>query len=130
MTTAYAPATLSHDQIRRVAPSVFAETPWSNMSDRYGFVPTVAVLGMLAGEGFYPVRAAQSKTRIEGKSDFTKHMIRFRHLDYLKPSQVGQELPELVLTNSHDGTSGYQLAAGIFRLVCSNGMVVQSSDFG
>jgi hypothetical protein len=43
---------------------------------------------------------------------------------------VGEEIPELVLVNSHDGTSGYQLMAGIFRLVCSNGLVVQSADFG
>jgi hypothetical protein len=57
-------------------------------------------------------------------------MIRFRHADRLSPLAVGAEIPELVLVNSHDGTSAYKFLAGIFRLVCSNGMVVQSSDHG
>jgi hypothetical protein len=121
---------LSDSYLRRVVPSAYAETPWHAMSDRYGFVPTSTIIGRLAREGFHPVRALQSKSRTEGKADFTRHMIRFRHLDHLRPSVVGDELPELVLTNSHDGTSAYQLAAGIYRLVCSNGMVVQSADFG
>ena len=125
------PGVLTPDQIRRAAPSVYAETPWDGMSDRYGFVPTSAVLATLAGEGFHPVRAMQSRSRIPGKSAFTRHMIRFRHTDYLRPFAVlGAEIPEIVLTNSHDGTSAYQLAAGIFRLICTNGMVVQSRDFG
>jgi hypothetical protein len=41
-------------------------------------------------------------------------------------AQVGDNFREIVLVNSHDGTSSYQLMAGIFRLVCSNGMVVSS----
>jgi hypothetical protein len=34
------------------------------------------------------------------------------------------------LSNSQDGTAAYRFAAGIFRLVCSNGLVVASADFG
>src|SRR5439155_8805861 len=49
---------------------------------------------------------------------------------HLSPLAVGAEVPELVLVNSHDGTSAYKFLAGVFRLVCSNGMVVQSSDHG
>ncbi|MCI4005135.1 DUF945 domain-containing protein, partial [Dickeya dianthicola] len=30
---------------------------------------------------------------------------------------------EIVLLNSHDGTSSYQMLAGMFRFVCSNGLV-------
>ena len=120
---------LTESRLRSLVPSAYAETPWRGMSDRYGFVPTSAVIARLEREGFYPVRAMQSRSRIEGKSDYTRHMIRFRHSDHLM-NRVDAELPELVLTNSHDGSSAYQLAAGIFRLVCSNGMVVQSADFG
>ncbi len=121
-------ATLSDDQLHRSAPSIFASTPWHRMSDRYRFVPTIEVVDMLRDRGFLPVRAQQSRSRIEGKGAFTKHLVRFRH-DSLIDTQ-GDEIPELVLVNSHDGTSSYQLMAGIFRLVCSNGLVVQSADFG
>jgi hypothetical protein len=35
----------------------------------------------------------------------------------------GSEANEVILLNSHDGTSAYQMLAGVFRFVCSNGMV-------
>jgi hypothetical protein len=128
-TTAAAPV-LDDDRLRRAVPSVFATSPWGAMSGRYRMVPTIDVVGMLRDKGFLPVRAEQSRTRIPGKGDFTRHMIRFRHADFLSPLAVGAEVPELVLVNSHDGTSAYKFLAGIFRLVCSNGMIVQSSDHG
>lgn len=130
MMTANVPAVLSHDALRRIAPSVFAAQPWHGMSGRYRMVPTIEVVDILAGRGFLPVKAQQSSTRIPEKGEFTRHLIRFRHADHLQPATVGTELPELVLTNSHDGTSAYRFMAGIFRLVCGNGLVVQSADFG
>ncbi len=130
MTTATAPAILSRDDLRRVAPSVFAEQPWRGMSARYRMVPTIEVVDILRDRAFFPVKAQQSRTRIPEKGDFTRHLIRFRHADHLEPLAVGRETPELVLTNSHDGTAAYRFMAGIFRLVCGNGLTVQSADFG
>jgi hypothetical protein len=121
---------LSNDQLRAVAPSIFAMQPWERMSEKYRFIPTVEVVEAMRENNFFPMKAMQSRTRIEGKGDFTKHLVRFRHADHLRAATVGEELPEIVLVNSHDGSSAYQLMAGIFRLVCSNGMIVQSSDMG
>lgn len=118
---------MSNDQIARVAPSVFAVAPFHAMSERYRFVPTIQVVDKLRSEGFFPVSAGQGRTRIPGKGDFTRHVLRFRQDN--GPAVVG-ELPEIVLLNSHDGSSSYQLHAGLFRLVCSNGMVVASQDLG
>jgi hypothetical protein len=123
-------AALSNDQLRRVAPSIFATEPWESVSDRYAFIPTIQVVDHLRDEGFVPVRATQSRSVIPGKKEFTKHMLRFRRMDDLSPAVLHQELPEIVLINSHDRTSSYQLSAGIFRLACLNGMVVKSADFG
>jgi hypothetical protein len=129
-TTLARPASiLTADQLRRVAPSIFAESPWGRMSHRYRMVPTIEVVAMLADRGFRPVLAKQSRSRVEGKGDFTRHLIRFRHDDHMGES-AGAEVPELVLTNSHDGTSAYRFMSGVFRLVCSNGLTVQSADFG
>jgi len=100
------------------------------MSGRYRMVPTIEVVDILRERGFVPVRAEQSRTRIPGKGEFSRHLIRFRHAGHLTPAALGEELPELVLANSHDGTSAYRFMAGIFRLVCSNGLIVQSADFG
>jgi len=120
---------LSDTDLMRAAPSIFAEEPWERMSDRYRFVPTIRVVEKLRDEGFLPVMASQGRTRIPGKRDFTRHMIRFRQ-DPFKKAVVGEEVPEVVLLNSHDGSSAYNLMAGIFRFVCSNGMVVPASSVG
>ena len=33
------------------------------------------------------------------------------------------EANEIILINSHDGASSYQMLAGVFRFVCCNGLV-------
>ena len=43
---------LSDDQIRSVAPSIFAETPHSSRSERYSYIPTVTVLDELRERRF------------------------------------------------------------------------------
>lgn len=129
------PGIMGEEQIRRIAPSVFASQPYHKMSSRYRFVPTTEVLDIINGLGYYPVKATQSRTRIEGKSDFTRHSLRFRHADTViranaQPRTVGDLYPELVLTNSHDGSSCFEFNAGLFRLVCLNGLVVADSTAG
>src|ERR1700674_1638066 len=110
---------LSADQIMRVAPSVFAEEAHSSRSERYTYVPTIDVLSGLRKEGFHPFMVAQGRTRVPGKADFTKHMLRLRHAGDIQ----AQEANEIILINSHDGTSSYQMLAGVFRFVGCNGMV-------
>jgi hypothetical protein len=124
---------MDNEQLHRAAPSIFATEAYSAVSERYTFIPTIKVIDALRNEGFLPVKASQSKTRIKGKSEFTKHLIRFRRAEALNidhKMEVGTELPELVLVNSHDRSSGFQLSAGIFRLACANGLIVKSADFG
>lgn len=111
---------LSDDQMRAVAPSVFAESKHASRSDKYEFIPTSQVLAGLRREGFQPFMVAQGATRVEGKAEFTKHMIRLRHEGQGK---VQGQANEIILINSHDGVSSYQLLAGVFRFVCCNGMV-------
>ena len=54
---------LTHDQLHRTAPAVFASQPDEAVSDRYGFVPTINVVDALQAEGWYPVRAQQTNVR-------------------------------------------------------------------
>ena len=116
---------LSNDQMARVAPSIFAAAAHTSRSARYTYVPTIDVLDGLRAEGFFPVAASQSNTRDASRREFTKHMLRLRRST--GPAVVGEEIPEIILINSHDGSSAYKMMAGMFRFVCSNGMVVASS---
>lgn len=114
---------LTDEQIRNVAPSIFAEQAHGSRSSRYSYIPTSEVLSSLRKEGFEPFMVTQGGSRVEGKAEFTKHMLRLRHSSASDVS-VGDTFREIVLVNSHDGTSSYQLMAGMFRLVCFNGMIV------
>ncbi|MBB4225871.1 hypothetical protein GGD71_006684 [Variovorax guangxiensis] len=96
---------LSDDQIRTVAPSIFAQAPHGSRSQRYSYIPTASVLRELRGEGFEPFMVCQTRVRQEGRRDFTKHMIRLRHASQIN----GREANEIILLNSHDGTSSYWL---------------------
>jgi hypothetical protein len=116
------------DQLREVAPSIFAEAPATKVSDRYGFVPTVAVVEELQDRGLYPVFAGQTLSRNSDNRPFAKHLIRFR--PSFAPTIANESLPEVVLMNSHDGSSGFKLWMGIFRMVCCNGMIVSDSVLG
>lgn len=110
---------LSDNQIRTVAPSIFAETPHESRSQRYSYIPTAAVLAELRKEGFEPFMVCQTRVRHEDRRDFTKHMLRLRHASQIN----GAEANEIILLNSHDGTSSYQMLSGMFRFVCQNGLV-------
>jgi hypothetical protein len=110
------------DQLRQIAPSVFAEQAHGSRSDKYSYIPTSQILTGLAREGFRPYSVMQGGSRDEDKRGFTKHLIRLRHDS--QPLEVGGTHNEIVLLNSHDGTSSYRLMAGVFRLICGNGMVV------
>ena len=118
---------LTRDDLRQIAPSVFATTPWEGMSDSYRFIPTADVLEMMTDQGFRVTSARQSRSRIEGKGNFTRHLLRLRHESVM---DARDEVPEVVLMNSHDRSSAYRVFSGVFRLVCENGMIVQSADFG
>jgi hypothetical protein len=114
---------LSDDQIRRVAPSIFADGKHESRSERYTYIPTIDVLRGLRNEGFQPFMVCQTRVRHDGRREYTKHMMRLRHADQI----TGDEANEIVLLNSHDGTSSYQMLAGMLRFVCQNGMVAGDS---
>ena len=116
---------LAEDQMRRAAPSIFAAGKHGSRSERYTYIPTIDVLRGLRKEGFEPFMVAQSKSRIEGKTEFTKHMIRMRHVQNAGGhASARPEANEIILINSHDGASCYQLLSGVLRQVCCNGLVV------
>ena len=87
---------LSEDQMRAAAPSIFAEGKHASRSERYTYIPTIDVLRGLRKEGFEPFMVAQGASRVEGKAEFTKHMIRMRHAGQV---QTRPEANEIILIN-------------------------------
>ncbi|NWJ25365.1 DUF932 domain-containing protein [Rhizobium sp. RM] len=117
---------MTEDEMRNIAPSIFATSAHESRSERFQPIPTIEILRALTAEGFVPVGAKQSATRTEGKADFTKHLIRLRRVDDGKTYHVGDTVCEILLKNANDGTSAYELMAGLFRIRCLNSLVTQT----
>ncbi len=118
---------LTEDEMRAQAPSIFAQEAHASRSDRFRVIPTYDVVEGLGRAGFFPVACMQSKSRDESKRETTKHLIRFRHLDDDRKYKVGDTICEINLKNANDGTSQYELFAGLYRIRCLNSLV---SDAG
>ncbi len=117
---------LTEDEMRRAAPSIFALTAHESRSERFAPIPTIDVLRGLMAEGFMPVGVRQSSSREVGKAEFTKHLIRLRRIDDDSKFKVGDTVCEVLLKNANDGTSAYDLMAGLFRIRCLNSLVAQT----
>lgn len=110
---------LSDDQLRRVVPSIFAEEAHGSRSEKYVYVPTIRIVEGLRREGWQPFFAVQAQPRDVSRTGHAKHMLRLR-----RPEHIGEkEAAEVILVNSHDGTTSYQMFAGIIRFVCTNSMI-------
>lgn len=117
---------LSNEQILKYAPAVGADQPFSKVSDKYSFIPTINVVNILRDQGWVPVQAKQAKVRIEEKDGFQKHLVRFQKSGL--EITTGERL-DLLLFNSHDRGCAFNLAASVWRQVCSNGLMVANDLF-
>jgi hypothetical protein len=118
---------LSEDEIRNLAPSVFATTAHASRSDRFKPIATIEVLRMLDQEGFGVVGAMQSVARTEDRKDFTKHMLRLREKNGVQ-KKVGDTVFEVLLKNANDGSAAYDLLSGLFRIRCMNSLVAMDTQ--
>jgi hypothetical protein len=127
--TAYKP--LLSEDLRRCAPSVFAEHARPGVSSRYTFVSTAEVVALLQDEGWEPVKACEQRVRMPERVGFQMHEIRFARRSDLDAGalHVGSTRPEMILQNAHDGSRAYRIDAGLYRLVCRNGLTVADADF-
>lgn len=112
---------LSMTQLRKMVPAAFADEPSDRVSDRYEFIKTADIVQTLIKEGFVPVRAVQNRARTEEDILTTRHMIRFRRMG-AKPL-LGEVFPEVGIVNGHNGAVRFEMFGGLYRLVCSNGLV-------
>ena len=125
---------LNDDEIKLLCPVAFkdtmtkAEINYLGLSDHYSFVPTMNVINDLRELGYEVTDAKQVKARKKSTNGYQKHLVTLEHPKY--KVEGSKEYPQILLTNSHDGGNAFTLSAGIFRLVCSNGLVIKTEDYG
>lgn len=118
---------LSNEELRIKAPALFTLEPHNDVSDKYHFIPTISVIEEIKANNWYPVSVSQSNVRDEDKEGFQAHVVKFQHFDDLLHPK--ENAIQLLLFNSHDRSKSFSISAGIFRFVCSNGLVIADSVF-
>ena len=113
---------ITDTELMATVPSSFAQTAMPGVSDKYTFLPTARIVEAMRQEGWKPIEARQSRPRMEARRGYQMHQIRFQRRDQV--AEIDEFAPEVVLLNSHDRSSGYEIRAGMFRFVCRNGLMV------
>lgn len=100
--------------------SVLAAHAAPTMSSRYVHVNSHEVVRLMEAEGFYVAAAKTAAPRARDPM-YARHSLEFRHQD---AREVNGATPRVIFVNSHDGTTAATAMAGMYRFVCSNGLVV------
>ena len=121
---------LSKKELNEIAPSIFTMKPSSEVSEKYTHIPTEQVIDDMELMGWKPVDAKEVKARTKGTQGVQKHLVVFRNDEVVINGQDGDVVyPQILITNSHDGKNAFQFTAGLFRMICENGLVVATDEF-
>jgi hypothetical protein len=116
------------DEVKALAPSIFCQKPLDGLSSKYSHIPTSKIIDDMDSLGWKVVDAREVKARYN--KGFQKHLIVFRNPDIMINGENNDVVyPQILLTNSHDGKNSFAFTAGLFRLICENGLVISTQQF-
>ena len=119
---------LTKSEIREKASSIFTATGSPETSTKYSHISTDKIIDDMSALGWGVVDAKQVRAR-KGVG-FQKHLVVFRNDEIQITSEDNDNVfPQILLTNSHDGKNAFTFTAGLFRMICENGLVVSSREF-
>lgn len=119
--------------LRKRFPAIFNTRRSVNVSEDYQLYRSDQVIDIMHDRGLKLVEVGQERVSWSRKRHpHTQiHIMRFRDPRFgRKGFGVGDSWPEIVVKNSHDGRCLFSATAGVFRLVCSNGMVIPDVTLG
>lgn len=143
------------DELRETCPSIFTQEPIEGLSSKYTHIPTERIIDDMELLGWGVADAKEVNARTNGTRGFQKHLIVFRNPDivinelpegvyidktsptgyrnskgyFTKITDLEQIYPQILLTNSHDGKNSFKFTAGMFRMICENGLVISTDTF-
>lgn len=123
---------LTINEVMSLAPQAFAATPKPGLSEKYSFLPTSRIIEDMDRLGWKVSSAKAAKYRNTDNAAYGTHVISFFNPDINIKDSAGEveAYPQVVMFNSHSGRGSFRFEMGIFRLVCSNGLVIKTSDMG
>ena len=121
---------MNKEVMSEIAPSIFTMTPSKEVTDKYTHIPTEKVIDDMELLGWGVVDVKQVKARTEKTQGVQKHLVIFRNNDVVINGEDGDTVfPQILMTNSHDGKNCFQFTAGLFRMICENGLVIADTEF-
>ncbi len=126
----------SLEELQEIAPSIFTKTGSDKTSSKYTHIPTDRVIKDLELLGWGVVDAKEVSARKD--KGFQKHLVVFRNPDVSinkkdtdNDGNVFEDIvfPQILVTNSHDGKNSFKFQAGLYRMVCENGLVIADQQF-
>lgn len=100
---------MTQEEVQAAAPALFATQPWPDATDRYGFVNSGSIAEALQEAGYGIVWATQTRKRDPARIPFAQHYFRVRNLRQSVAVIEGAGRFEIILMNSHDGTSSFSV---------------------
>lgn len=112
--------------------AVLADNAHERVGKNYTFIPTHRIIDDLGKLGWLPVSAQEARVRKEEFQGYQKHIVRFRQQEsgFNLEGLVNELFPELVLFGDHRGMGSFKLSLGLFRIVCTNGLVTADDIYG
>lgn len=98
----------------------------AKMKSSYGFTSSRAILDAFSAHGWNEVSSQYSRTNKVERSGFQKHLVRLENPEFSNIKGLSNDnnsRPQLVLLNSHDGSSALNLFWGVIRMACLNGII-------
>ena len=121
---------LTDVEIAKAAPSVFTMQPSDEVSKHYTHIPTTKVIDDMRTLGWDVVDVQEVQARKASTRGVQKHLVVFRNPDVVINGDDGDTVfPQILLTNSHDGKNAFTFTAGLFRMICANGLVISTQQF-
>jgi len=145
----------SKEELREIAPSIFSTKPSPEVSSKYSHIPTDKLIDDMELLGWKVADAKEVQARQKTTRGFQKHLVVFRNPDivinqmpdnivqsstsptgyrrnngtFAKKNPIDTVFPQILLTNSHDGKNAFTFTAGLFRMICENGLVISTNEF-
>lgn len=111
---------LTIEGLKALVPSAFSGITSNSVSEKYKMVNTSEVIIHLIEMGWIPTKASETVTKLESRIGSQYHTINFQHPDF----KIGEDNIEVIITNSNNAENSFRIIMGIYRLVCSNGLVI------
>jgi Domain of unknown function (DUF932) len=100
----------------------------SSVSEKYKFIPTKNVLNILGDFGWFPVAVVEAGIKNIENKGYQKHSVKLFNQKMNDSLDVGSTIPQLLLTNSHSGSSSFRFDVSLYEKVCMNGLIVDRGE--